>query len=117
MTHGPGFRGMLCGEIDLILTTGGALGEEFIFRGIVINRLSVIFKNNDYGIYLISGIQAVWFGAAHHSQGFSGILITGLIGFVLGVYLLKTPKSGLWPLIIAHALIDTVVLTFSFINR
>ena len=97
------------------LVTG--LGEELIFRGIVLNRLRVLFNDEGSNVYLISAIQAVWFGAGHQSHGFSGVLITGFIGFVLGTYLLKSPKSGLWPLILAHALIDTVVLTISFVGR
>ena len=95
-----------------------AIGEEFIFRGIILNRLSALFnnENNKYTIYLVSGLQAIWFGLAHQSQGASGILITGFIGFALGVYVLKFSKFGLWPLIIAHGLVDTVVLTMFFIN-
>jgi membrane protease YdiL (CAAX protease family) len=95
-----------------------AIGEEFIFRGIILNRFSTLFKNknNKYTIYLVSGLQAIWFGLAHQSQGLSGILITGFIGFALGVYFLKFSKFGLWPLIIAHGLIDTVVLTIFFIR-
>ena len=93
-----------------------AIGEEFIFRGIIINRLNVLFKkeNNKYTVYLVSGLQAIWFGLAHQSQGLSGILITGFIGFTLGVYYIKFSKFGLWLLIIAHGLIDTIVLTLSF---
>jgi len=95
-----------------------AIGEEFIYRGIIINRLSVLFnkENNNYSIYIISGLQAIWFGLSHQSQGLSGILITGFIGFALGVYLMKFSKSGLWPLIIAHGLIDTIALTLSYID-
>ena len=94
-----------------------AIGEEFIFRGIILNRLKFIFKdyNIKYSIYLISGIQAIWFGIAHPSQGISGIIVTGLIGFALGIYVLKNSKQGLWPLIIAHGLIDTIVLTINFV--
>ena len=93
-----------------------AIGEEFIFRGIVINRLSALFKkdNNNYTVYLVATLQAIWFGVAHQSQGLTGILITGFIGFVLGVYFMKFSKFGLWPLIIAHGAIDTIVLTLSF---
>ena len=95
-----------------------AIGEEFIFRGIVINRLRVLFNNtnNGYKVYLIAGLQAICFGMAHPSQGLSGILITGLIGFALGIYLLRFSKHGLWPLIIAHGLIDTIVLTITFVS-
>ena len=106
--------------LDLLLMTWvvTALGEEFIFRGIIINRLSQLFGGvaSSYRTFLISGIQAVWFGMAHMSQGVTGMLITGLIGFALGIYFLKNFKSGLWPLIFAHALIDTVVLTMAFVS-
>ena len=95
-----------------------AIGEEFIFRGIILNRLRVLFNNDNIKttIYFASGLQAIWFGLAHQSQGASGILITGFIGFALGVYVLKFSKFGLWPLIIAHGLVDTVVLTMFLIN-
>ncbi len=95
-----------------------AIGEEFIFRGIVLNRLKVLFRNSNsnLNIALISGIQAIWFGLGHQSQGISGIIITGLIGFALGIYVLKNTKLGLWPVIIAHGLIDTIVLTINFIK-
>ena len=95
-----------------------ALGEEFIFRGIIINRLEELFKTKSFGIklYVIALIQSIWFGLGHQSQGLSGILITGLIGFGLGIYLLKNKKSGLWPLIVAHGLVNTIVLTVNFIS-
>jgi len=95
-----------------------AIGEEFIFRGIILNRLRALFnnENNKSTIYLVSGLQATWFGLAHQSQGISGILITGLIGFALGVYVIKFSKFGLWPLIVAHGVVDTAVLTIFFIN-
>lgn len=96
-----------------------ALGEEFLFRGIVINRLKAILGsyNLKASNYLIAGLQAFWFGAAHPSQGFSGMLITGIIGFTLGIYFLKNEKGGLWPLVIAHAFIDTLVLSITFISE
>jgi hypothetical protein len=95
-----------------------AFGEEFIFRGIILNRLQAVFNSlkSNYIIYLISGIQAIWFGVGHQSQGISGMITAGLIGFALGIYVLKNPKRGLWPLIIAHGLIDTIVLTIYFIK-
>jgi len=107
--------------LDLLVMTWilTALGEEFIFRGIIINRLRLLFGGvaSSYRTFLVSGIQAIWFGMAHPSQGVSGMLIAGLIGFVLGIYFLKNFKLGLWPLVFAHALIDTVVLTMAFVSR
>ncbi len=93
-----------------------AVGEEFLFRGIIINRLDQLFKNVNIKLYLISLIQAIWFGLGHQSQGLPGIIITTLIGFVLGIYIIKNRKLGLWPIIVAHGLIDTIVLTINFIS-
>ncbi len=104
--------------LDIIFITWivTGVGEEFLFRGIILNRLKHLFNNETANIYLLSAIQAVWFGLGHSSQGISGIILTGLIGFFLGVYFLKQKNSGLWPLIFAHGLIDTIVLTINFVN-
>ena len=84
----------------------------------IINRLGELFKTKNFStrLYVIALIQAIWFGLGHQSQGFSGVLITGLIGFGLGLYILKNRKSGLWPIIVAHGLINTIVLTLNFIG-
>jgi CAAX protease family protein len=109
--------GFLLDNIFVVWIITG-FGEEFIFRGIILNRLNAVFANHyhKFIIYVISGIQALWFGAGHQSQGISGMITAGLIGFALGIYILKNPKRGLWPLIIAHGLIDTIVLTIYFIK-
>ena len=72
-----------------------ALGEEFIFRGIIINRLEELFKTKSLSIklYVIALIQAIWFGLGHQSQGLSGILITGLIG-IAWLMRLEKKKAG-----------------------
>jgi CAAX protease family protein len=109
--------GFLLDNIFVVWIITG-FGEEFIFRGILLSRLQTIFNNlkSNSTLYLISGIQAIWFGIGHQSQGISGMITAGLIGFALGIYLLKNSKRGLWPLIIAHGLIDTIVLTIYFIK-
>jgi len=104
--------------VDIVVVTWFfiGLGEEFIFRGIIINRLQALFKNPKISgnTYVISALQAIWFGAAHPSQGLSGMIIAGMVGFALGVYYLKRKEQGLWPLVFAHALIDTVVLSIAY---
>ncbi len=106
--------------IDIVLMTWivTGLGEEFIFRGIILHRLKEFFKSIGISnVFLLSGSQAIWFGLGHQSQGLSGVIITGLIGFFLGIYLLKKSKHGIWPLVVAHALVDTVVLSINFFNQ
>lgn len=71
--------------LDIVLNVWliSAIGEEFIFRGIIVNRCGVLFKNFEYSAYEASVVQAIWFGMAHESQGLVGISITGIIGFAL----------------------------------
>jgi membrane protease YdiL (CAAX protease family) len=50
--------------------------------------------------------SAVLFGLAHVYQGLSGAISVGVIGMILGLaYMLW---GRLWPLIIAHALFDSI---------
>lgn len=48
--------------------------------------------------------------ARHLYQGLGGALMTGAVGVLFGVLYLVM-KRNLWPLIIAHGIIDTLTLT------
>ena len=50
--------------------------------------------------------QAVLFGLGHAYQGATGILVSGAIGLAFGLLMLRF--RTVWPLVIAHGLIDTV---------
>ena len=95
-----------------------AVGEEVFFRGFLLNRLQIIFAGFPMAPILAAFAQAIWFGSAHGSQGLTGVLITGLIGFSLALYFVyqKQPAS-LVPLIIAHAFVDTVVLSANYFSN
>ena len=103
---------------DIVFTTWliTGLGEEFIFRGFILHHLKTIFPSSRYFI-VASLIQAAWFGLGHASQGITGMIITGAIGFFLAQYYLKNKEVGLLPLILSHGVIDTVVLTANYINK
>ena len=55
---------------------------------------------------LAASVQAVPFGMGHAYQGLTGIVITALLGFAFGLCRLRL--RSLWPLIVAHGLIDTM---------
>ena len=90
-------------------------GEEFVFRGFILNRFLVLTGESGRGMVLACLLQAIWFGAGHASQGLSGMLITGAIGFVLALAFLTRMQRNLWPLVIAHASIDSVILTMNWV--
>ena len=54
-------------------------GEEFVFRGFILNRLLSLTGESQKGLVIASLLQAVWFGAGHASQGLTGMIITGAI--------------------------------------
>ena len=92
-------------------------GEEVVFRGFTLHRLLVLTGDTRRGQMLACGIQAIWFGTLHSSQGGSGMLMTGFIGFTFAWFYLSRPQRSLWPLILVHALTDTAVLSASWILK
>jgi hypothetical protein len=67
-------------------------------------------------LVLASLLQAIWFGAGHASQGLTGMLMTGAVGFVLALVFLTRMNRNLWPLVIAHGTIDSAVLAFNWMS-
>ena len=92
-------------------------GEEFVFRGFILNRLLLLTGESGRGVVLASLLQAIWFGSGHASQGLTGMLMTGAVGFVLALAFLTRMKRNLWPLVIAHGGIDCLVLTLNWVSR
>jgi hypothetical protein len=54
-------------------------------------------------------ISAVIFGLIHFEWGPTGVVSTGLMGLVMGIFYLKFKKK-LWILVPAHAYMDTILL-------
>ena len=91
----------------LILTciTAGVV-EELIFRGYLIPRLNILFKNG----YLAVILSALIFALAHMGYGtFVNMLVPFLIGLIFGAYYQK--YRNLKVLILCHFLIDLLSLT------
>jgi len=85
-----------------------ALLEELIWRGFLINRLLALLTGNKTTVKILTLlISSVVFGLAHAYQGPAGMIKTGAIGFVFGAAYLFLGKD-LWPLVLAHGLIDTL---------
>jgi len=85
-----------------------AFVEELIWRGYLMNRLVDVLGRRTrlaWAVALVLG--TVIFGLAHAYQGPVGVLKTGAVGLVLGVAYLALGRN-LWPLILAHGLIDTL---------
>ena len=84
--------------------------EEMVSRAFLINRFSRAFGSTRNAVIGAVLLQAFFFGLAHPSQGLAGMMQTGAIGVVLG-YLYIRYQRNLWPLILAHGLINSISFT------
>ncbi|MGH9324210.1 MAG: lysostaphin resistance A-like protein [Vicinamibacteria bacterium] len=93
-----------------------AWGEELTYRGYLLNRSADVLGRGRLGwtasLLLVSGV----FGLAHAYQRPSGIVTTGYVSFVLGVFYLVAGRN-LWLPILAHGAYDTVGLTLIFLGK
>lgn len=95
----------LLGALALSWTTA-AFGEEVLFRGFVQSRLQALLGARRHAGLAAALLQAVLFGLGHAYQGATGMLVSGAIGLAFGLLMLRF--RTVWPLVIAHGLIDTV---------
>lgn len=88
-----------------------AIGEELLVRGYLLNRLESLS-----GTWFAVIAQAAIFALAHTYQGWMGVINIFVLALVFGVIFMRCGRS-LWPLIIAHGLIDTIAVTLIYIGR
>jgi hypothetical protein len=82
--------------------------EEFLWRGYLMNRLVDLQGKQTKLAWVIALVgSAVIFGLGHTYQGLAGVVQISVAGLLLGVAFL-TVRRNLWPLMIAHAIMDTV---------
>lgn len=77
------------------------IGEEVLFRGLLMRFLARMFGDTTKSWLLAAAISAVIFGLGHMGKGPAGMIGSGLGGLVYGLgYLLC--RRNLWPVILAH---------------
>ena len=95
---------------------GAAMGEEVFFRGFLLTKFTTLFGSGRPALALAVVAQAVWFGSGHVSQGISGMIMTGVIGAVVGAFFITRARRALVPLIIGHGFVDTVSQTIHYFS-
>lgn len=95
--------------IIFIAWGAAALGEELLFRGFLLNRLHTAFGGGSSALVFAVVAQGVLFGLGHLYLGWRGVMSAGTVGLVFGTFFAVSGAS-LWPLIIAHGLIDTIAM-------
>lgn len=99
----PGYPDIFMKIVDLLLGVGlVSISEEFCYRGIIQTYL----RKNLSAITTIF-ITAVLFSLAHWGSGIATLVGTFIWGLVASIYMEK--GKSLWPLLIAHYVIDFIV--------
>ena len=101
------------GNIKLVLLMIGgswtlaALGEELVWRGYILNRLTDLFGRRHWGWTVSLCLASLVFGLSHSDQGMTGIVENVIDGLLLGALYLACGRNLMAP-IIAHGITDTL---------
>lgn len=108
----------LAGGLVVVWTTA-SFGEEMLFRGILLNDLAGIVRGRR-SVAWVSAlvVSSVAFGVAHAYQGAAGVVLTGIVGFGIGLVYVASSRN-MWAAILTHGFYDTVgfVLVFASLDR
>lgn len=94
----------------ILMTIGWVVGgflEEFSFRGFVVGRVRWLLGSGSAATWIAVLVAAVPFGLAHAYQGVTGMITTGLTGFILGAVFV-VHRLNLWYAIFTHGFTNTV---------
>jgi membrane protease YdiL (CAAX protease family) len=93
-----------------------AFGEEFIFRGYLINRIADLVGRTRSGWSVALVLASAIFGLSHFMQGITGVSENLIDGVILGGLYLKCGRKLAVP-IIAHGVTDTVDFLLIFFHH
>lgn len=94
----------------------GGFFEELIFRGFLLHYFEKVFESNKYATLIAVLAQGFIFGLVHfYNRGIVGALSIFIVSLVLGSLYLKF-KRNLWPLILAHGIMDTLSFLEEFLG-
>ncbi len=97
------------GLIWLRIMITAAVGEEIVFRGFLLGRLEALFQGLPFATALAVIAQALLFGLGHYSSGAVSVIVAASIGLVFGAAFILGSRN-LWPLMLVHAIPDSISL-------
>ena len=81
--------------------------EELLDRGFLLNWIERLFSSTAFATIIAVVLQAAIFGFRHSYDFSARSLTTGIIGLIMGIAYVKLGRN-LWPLIIAHCILNTI---------
>src|SRR5579864_5081899 len=100
----------------ILLWALGALGEEIVYRGYLMNRLAGIFRSSQTGWIVSLLAVSVVFGCGHLDQGATGMIENVWAGLLLGFLYLACGRNLTIP-VIAHAVGDTLDFVLIYMGK
>jgi len=100
----------------LLVWTLGALGEEIVYRGYLMNRLADLFGGRERAWIVSLVVISIVFGCAHLDQGATGMIENIWNGLLLGGLYLACGRNLAAP-VIAHALTDTIDFVLIYLGK
>ena len=97
--------GLFFSIIPLILLE--SMLEEVLDRGFLLNWIERLFSSTAFATGIAVVLQAAIFGFRHSYDFSARSLTAGIIGLIMGIAYVKFGRN-LWPLIIAHCLLNTI---------
>ncbi|MFC2101525.1 CPBP family intramembrane glutamic endopeptidase [Bacteroidota bacterium] len=99
-----------------VMWVTAAFGEEFFFRGYLMNRLAHMLGNKNISWIIAIILSSIVFGIVHGYQGTSGMITTGTVGLILGFAFYQN-RDNLIVGILAHGIYDTYGLTLIYFGN
>ena len=100
----------------VLVWTLGALGEEIVYRGYMMNRVAGLFRERK-AAWVVSLIAVSFvFGSGHLDQGATGMIENVWNGVLLGALYLACGRNLAVP-VIAHAVGDTLDFVLIFLGK
>jgi membrane protease YdiL (CAAX protease family) len=96
--------------------TLAAFGEEFVFRGYLLNRIAQVWKDSRGALWMGIGCSSILWTLVHVYQGIAGVILVAVHGVVFGLFYVMTGRN-LWATIFAHGVYDTTALLLIFFGR
>ena len=93
----------------------GALGEEIVYRGYLMDRVAGLFRNTRAAWIISLLVVSVAFGGAHIDQGITGMIENVWNGLLLGALYLASGRNLSVPTI-AHGVTDTIDLLLMYLH-
>jgi hypothetical protein len=81
--------------------------EELLDRGFLMNWLERLFSKTSFATVIAVILQAVIFGFRHTNDISERSITVAIIGLIMGIAYVKFGRN-LWPLIIAHGILNTM---------